>query len=904
MKWNKVSALLMAAVLVLTLPARAEDAFVIREDAFIQEDSAHAEIVSEEPVLSETELEEGVPEEPLPSEAEPEKGVPEEPLPAEAEPEEGVPEEPLPAEAVQDEVISDVPDPAQAEELLSAGPADAQSSLLLSPGVVPAPGGLGDPNYFLSAGRLPEYHRWTDVSSPADYSVPDGIWQDEAGGFRCWRDGKYFIDGYCTVNGKIYYADENGYLLTGWQKTLFSNAYGMDSLNDEQFRLRYYDPETCELVTGFREIDGILHYFKEDDQGKLGTNIYLERDGQMYYADRYGICGPVRLRYGNTLITEGNQNNDEYLAKYQVPAVDPETFQGQSGEYTFRPKWYEGRTSYSIFGCPVKRVSDGVYFALTDGSSKGNIGCIFRSVGKYNGREIDLKITILDYTFFSFNGSDEVGYFYVLDDRIGITATNLEDITASMQFLDHDTGELVQVKGYATFSDIDIGQSVDILSDVDEVFVDQNCVLYKDPGSLSFSAPWVTSRNGSAVTDEDRENWVQVNYTSDTLVFRFGSAYSHYCFDDTGLPINGESHYVWNQGFSGNEYDYGILVNEKLRQSWLGLYFNRLGMVSIPPVSKLVTDCDEIETTENTLEDFDEAYMYTLCHNVPGECPEFFYDSYMVRDQIPDDLIPDISGFRVLDDGDHDVTDRFICSEENNLVTFRAKEEWLRDDAFYDNNYNYLVPVSIKEGASVPRDADGYCRFYNTCTAVFTRPQGEEETTSNETVTRVKNKMVECEIIITKMIRESDTLRAHGNPTFFFAVDGTDEEGNPHHYEEFICFDQSGCETDGTGNAFKSCRISHIPAGYYEVTELPCLDYYLTGASADTANMDIAGGEYTGTGSDHSEAVYGRCTLDAAASFAGITFRDAKRDYHGYRHNDVIKNTISLAAGTEEILGS
>ena len=97
-------------------------------------------------------------------------------------------------------------------------------------------------------------------------------------------------------------------------------------------------------------------------------------------AQEGGICGPVRLRYGNTLITEGNQNNDEYLAKYQVPAVDPETFQGQSGEYTFRPKWYEGRTSYSIFGCPVKRVSDGVYYALTDGSSKGNIGWFYAGV--------------------------------------------------------------------------------------------------------------------------------------------------------------------------------------------------------------------------------------------------------------------------------------------------------------------------------------------------------------------------------------------------------------------------------------------------------------------------------------------------------------------------------------------
>ena len=881
----------MTTVLVLTLPVRAEDPFVVPEDTVVLDDEID---LNENPEEQQTEIWE-----------EPDEAVQPDP---DLIPEDEVSESEWQETegAAEDIVLTDSEPDTQADtyELLSAGPEDEDPAMFLPFGPVPSAGGTGDPNYFLSAGRLPEYHRWTEVSDPADSDIPDGVWQDEAGGFRCYRGGRYFIDGYCIVNGKTYYADENGYLLTGWQKTIFSNDYGMDSKNDEQFRVRYYDPDTCELVTGFREIDGILHYFKENDQGKLGTNLYLERDGLMYYADRYGVCGPVRLRYGNTLLTEENQNNDEYLAKYQVPAVDSDTFRGQSGDYTFRPKWYEGLTSYTIFGCPVKQVSDGVYCALTDESAKGNIGCVFRNVGRYNGHEIDLKITIVDYTFFSFNGSDEVGYFYVLDNRIGITATNLEDITASMQFLDHTTGELVSVKGYATFSDIDIGQSVDILSDVDEVFVDQNCVLYKDPASLSFSAPWVTNRIGNAVTDEDRENWVQVNYSSDTLVFRFGSAYSHYCFADTGWPIDGESHYVWKQGFSGNEYDYGILVDEKLRQSWLGLYYNRLGMVSIPPVSKLVSDSDETEVTENTLYGFSEPFLYTLCHNVPGESPAFYYDSYRVYDQIPEDLMADPSGFRVLDDGGNNVTDRFICTEDHNLVVFEAKSEWLSEDLFYDNNYNYQIPVSIRSEADPPKDNDGYCRFYNTCTAELKRPQGEESSVSNETVTRVRNDIAECEIIITKIIPESETLRAHGNPTFFFAVDGTDQEGNPHHYEEFLCFDQTGHESDGDGNVFKSCRISHIPAGTYEVTELPCLDYYLVRASADTHNMNIVTVGQGGPSSIPAEVAYGRCTLDESGSSAGITFFDEKQDYHGYRHNDVVRNTIPLSTAAAEILGS
>ena len=895
MKNNKITAVLMAAMLALTLPARAEDlSFVQKEqeiDQVMQSEEEMAEIIpditDQQPDASDIQTEDSYyqTDDPDPQTTD------------------------WDFQPADPDVLLDDPDVLMEEpelqmqmdllsdgegELLSAGPPDELLPELLSSGDVPSVGGEGEANYILSAGRLPEYHRWTEVSEPADPEIPDGVHQEMNGGFRCYRGGKYFIDGYCIVNGKTYYADENGYLLTGWQKTLFSNDFGMDSINDEEFRVRYYDPETCELVTGFREIDGILHYFKED-QGKLGTNLYLERDGQMYYADRYGICGPVKLRYGNLLLTEENQNNEEYLAKYQVQAVDPETFRGQDGEYTFRPKWYEGLTSYSVYGCSVKAVSDGVYCALTDESMKGNIGCIFRNVGRYNGHQIDLKLTILDYTFFNLNGSEEVGYFYILDNRIGITATNLQDITASMQFLDHDTGDLMEVKGYATFSDIDIGQSVDILSAVDEVFVDQNCVLYKDPSSLSFSAPWVTNRVGNAVTDEDTENWVQVNYTSDQLVFRFGSAYSHYCFADTGLSINGESHYVWKQGFTGNEYDYGILVDEKLRQSWLGLYFNRLGMVSIPPISKLVTDSDEKEVTENTLSGMTEPFLYTLSHNVPGESPEFYYSSYQVTDQIPAELFPDPSRFKVLDDGGNDVTDRFECEEEGNLVVFRAKENWLSEDLFYDNNYNYQIPVSIREEAALAEEDDGWYRFYNTCTAVLTRPQGEESTESNETITKVRTAVPECEVIITKIISDEETWRAHGDPTFFFAVDGTDEEGNSHHYEEFLCFDGSDQETDGNGNISKSCRILHIPAGTYRVYELSCLDYYLTGASADTLNMTIQTGTQSGPGADPQDTAYGICLLDENDLTAGISFTDSKQDYHGYRHNDVIKNTIPLA---------
>ena len=138
---------------------------------------------------------------------------------------------------------------------------------------------------------------------------------------------------------------------------------------------------------------------------------------------------------------------------------------------------------------------------------------------------------------------------------------------------------------------------------------------------------------------------------------------------------------------------------------------------------------------------------------------------------------------------------------------------------------------------------------------------------------------------------------AHGNPTFIFRAEGEDEDGVFHRYEEYLCFQKGKYAVTGDGFAEISVTIPHVPCGTYRVSELPVMDYYLTAAEAATKNMLITAVGEPGKGKDPSLTAFGTGILTREAPESGIIFYDAKSSYGGYRHTDVVCNTLPLSAG-------
>ena len=151
------------------------------------------------------------------------------------------------------------------------------------------------------------------------------------------------------------------------------------------------------------------------------------------------------------------------------------------------------------------------------------------------------------------------------------------------------------------------------------------------------------------------------------------------------------------------------------------------------------------------------------------------------------------------------------------------------------------------------------------------------------------------QITITKKIREADILWAHGNPTFFFRIEGTDSEGRRQQFEDFISFQPGNYKKDQNGYAYISLTFSQIPEGHYQIYELPALRYYLKSAAADTQNVTITTGKKPAFGLTPKETAYGTAVISQTFPAARLTFVNEKARFDGYSHSQVIKNKIPLS---------
>ena len=112
----------------------------------------------------------------------------------------------------------------------------------------------------------------TDVSSAVVTSMTataaqSGKWIHGGGWWYQYADGTYPKDCFAKINGKTYYFDHSGYMVTGW-KELDYNTY-------------YFDSNGV-MVTGWQSIGGKWYHF--DEYGCMATYITYVNDKQQVFA--------------------------------------------------------------------------------------------------------------------------------------------------------------------------------------------------------------------------------------------------------------------------------------------------------------------------------------------------------------------------------------------------------------------------------------------------------------------------------------------------------------------------------------------------------------------------------------------------------------------------------------------
>lgn len=390
-----------------------------------------------------------------------------------------------------------------------------------------------------------------------------------------------------------------------------------------------------------------------------------------------------------------------------------------SGKYSFIAKYTKGTTKISTFGegwSSTKNVwGDGTeeaYFSLRpQNNQKGNNGVIYSSVGSYNGKTVDLKITLKDWQQFS----KYQGYISYSKENISHFAQGYDYVDQVWEFIDQATGLPIKVSGFMTINDIDGGQGVQFSKEtsaaIDKIYVSSadNWINYENVnGEYKFF-----DVTGTSSENDDLFATFTFLY-SEQSSFRF-----KWCVDKTLLgwdyqTLNFEKDHVGDAGYQGAYF--GYIAKKPLKTETLS------------PVKKN-SDSNEQLVDKNTLIDRNETQIYTIVHQVPDEYEGFYYKHYEFKDIL--DPAFEIQNVAITDESGKDCLALFDLLAVNNSVTYTAKAATLKNPNFYGHYYTTVIQAKIRTDA-VLNFVDGVVLLNNIAKVTIDGASKDSNTTVTE----------------------------------------------------------------------------------------------------------------------------------------------------------------------------
>lgn len=382
----------------------------------------------------------------------------------------------------------------------------------------------------------------------------------------------------------------------------------------------------------------------------------------------------------------GNSTYKTALAKNKTLSANTSTI---PKEYTYMLAAAEA-TNVTVNYTGQNTVDKGVALAspaykkwwkLTD-SMKGNIKATFTHCGYYQGKEINVVMTLLDWEFLDNNQarnntvndtSDDAKNVYVSFpaqnltqgvnagvNKIGVEVEYCSWIKVKYDFIDNN-GNKVNVKGYTTFNDIDGGQGVHYISGHKNLYSTSDSALYYSEVN---GTPYIFDKNNSSSNNEDKPYWITNTFdTSMTVSFTFGMnsrATSNTLYPGLGYFVRGGCGWITN-------YEDKVVRSE-----------------TAEPVKTVST---------NKLSDRNETFTYRISHTVPYESSDNYYDSYAITDKLPQEL--ELLSTQVLNQSGSAITEQFTITKSNdNEVRVISKKANL--EAFYNQTYTLVLTVRLK----------------------------------------------------------------------------------------------------------------------------------------------------------------------------------------------------------------
>ncbi|WP_437834456.1 hypothetical protein ACQRXC_29415 (plasmid) [Niallia taxi] len=356
-----------------------------------------------------------------------------------------------------------------------------------------------------------------------------------------------------------------------------------------------------------------------------------------------------------------------------------------SSKYTFYPE-FTSETKVETFGSGWSKKfttatsnESAAYwsFVPTSDSQKGKQGVIYQNVGLYEGKVIDLKITVMDWDSLK-TEKGNIGYRM---HNIGHIMQGYNSVTQKWEFIDHESGKSVKINGYLTINDIDSIQGV----------------AFTDAQIDNFDHLYVTN-----------DDWLKYEHTNGKhLIFDSGNASAEESdkfasitatfSDQSSVTFDWVKMYRYASTKPTPAYDTALISP--------GQYFSitgtKLARTEALAPEKYINTSSNSEMKlekENVLTSYKQNFTYEIINQVHDEYTEFYYSNYQMKDIVPKGL--KIESIKVYDKDQKDVSSLFDNKSNGNTVLLEAKSSSLKSSSFYGNTYRVeikVVPESLDD---------------------------------------------------------------------------------------------------------------------------------------------------------------------------------------------------------------
>lgn len=397
--------------------------------------------------------------------------------------------------------------------------------------------------------------------------------------------------------------------------------------------------------------------------------------------------------------------------------------------------------------------------------SSGKIYIIYNNIGKYQGKQVNMKVSVTDCKFGYEDPSasskkltlkqdkDLSGNYFTMQhpsimlnaEAVQVEIQGLRSTSLKYEFIDND-GNTLNIKGYGTLQDLDFQQAFKLSTGIAKAYIygewNKVCTEYDENSNCSKYEKLTHLKANQLTSETDYTKYVNVKNAIQSSNLE---TYSERQYE-----------YAWSTIlFSGGSFDITYYLGEPdfLKSWWDNTTNNPTGkayegfgggMFRFVPDSLLEFQVeDPVKSVDKKEIQKDEEFTYTTSHRVPYitlDGSNNKYTAYSFTDTLEPCLtVEDVSKVLIKNDEGLDVTDKFnvTMNEKNNQITVsaNAKSEFVSLTEFYGHEYEFIITAKVKKDYDLSKYLDKNKENYvipNTASISVTDNSGAFNKPTNE----------------------------------------------------------------------------------------------------------------------------------------------------------------------------